>query len=201
MQLRPGNAGSNAAADHVDLIDRAGASHAVVKHLDELNTAPTHGRRGRKVGYSIGFDLDARARTAITTLPATAWEPALDAAGEDAAVADLTGVLRHSHAGDQLSSWPGDMRVIAGREPIAAGKQVCLFEQLDGYRYQVIATNTAGRQVQRLQARHRVQPASSPGSPTGKETGPAALAGTTRSTPRGARPWRSASTCWPGPGY
>jgi hypothetical protein len=34
--------------------------------------------------------------------------------------------------------------------------QVSLFEQHDGYRYQVIATNTVGGQLQRLEARHRV---------------------------------------------
>jgi hypothetical protein len=47
-----------------------------------LNTHPVHGLRGRKVNYSIGFDLDEQARTAITVLLATVWEPALDTVGQ-----------------------------------------------------------------------------------------------------------------------
>lgn len=81
-------------------------------------------------------------------------------------------MLRHSHTGDQLGAWPADRRVIVRREPIAVGKQVSLFEQLDGHRYQVIATNTAGGQVQRLEARHRVQARVESGIRTGKDTGP-----------------------------
>lgn len=197
VQLRPGNAGSNTATDHIDLIGRAiaavpaahrrdllvtidgaGASHAVVEHLHALNTHPVHGRRGRKVHYSIGFDLDARARAAIIVLPAGAWEPALDPTGQardDAHVAELTGLLRHSHTGDQLASWPPDLRVIVRREPIAVDTQVSLFEQLDGYRYQVIATNTTTGQLQRLEARHRVQARVEAGIRTGKDTGLARL--------------------------
>lgn len=146
----------------------------MVKHLHELKTALAGGRRARKINYSIGFDLYDRARRAITTLPAAAWEPALDAASEardDAAVADLTGVLCQSHTGDQLKSCPPDMRVIVRREPTAVGKQVSLFEQLDGHRYQVIATNTAAGQVQRLEARHRVQARVEAGIRTAKDTG------------------------------
>jgi hypothetical protein len=47
---------------------------------------------------------------------------------------------------------------IGGREPIAVAKQVCLFEQLDGYRYLVFGTNTTGGKVQPC------RPGSSPGS-------------------------------------
>ncbi len=173
IKLRPGNAGSNTATDHLQVLgetitqipakhrrrllvtlDGAGASHAVVAHLSDLNARP-----GFQVHYSIGFALDTRARTAIGKLPASAWEPALDAHGEarkDADVAELTGLLRHSHGGDQLAGWPPDMRVLVRREPISPGAQVSLFEQLDGHRYQLIATNTPGGQTQRLEARHRV---------------------------------------------
>lgn len=193
IALRPGNAGSNTASDHIEVItaalaqipashrrevlftiDGAGASHDVVRHLHGLNTARVHGRRGRRIEYSIGFDLDARAREAISVLPARAWEPALNEEGdarEDAHVAELTGLLRTSHPGDQLASWPPDMRIIACREPIAIAEQVSLFEQLDGYRYQLIATNTPGGQVQRLEARHRVHARVEAGIRTGKDTG------------------------------
>ncbi len=82
---RKGNAGSNTAADHIAIIDAAiaaipprwrrnllvtidgaGSSHAVVEHLTKLNAQP-----GWSVAYSVGFDLDERARTAIGSPPTT----------------------------------------------------------------------------------------------------------------------------------
>ena len=170
---RPGNAGSNTAADHIEIIDAAiaaipakwrrnllitidgaGSSHAVVEHLRTLNA-----RAGWSVAYSVGFDLDERARVAIGQMPAAGWEPALDAAGnarDDAQVTELTGLMRHSAGGDRLAGWPADMRILLRREKIEGGRQLSLFEQLNGYRYQLVATNTAGGQPQRLEARHRV---------------------------------------------
>ena len=170
---RSGNAGSNTAADHIAIIDAAiaavpakwrknllvtidgaGCSHAVVEHLTKLNTRP-----GWSVAYSVGFDLNDRARAAIGQLPANTWEPALDPHGsarEDAQVAELTGLLRESAGGDRLHGWPADMRILVRREKIEESTQLSLFEQSNGYRYQVIATATCGGQVQRLEARHRV---------------------------------------------
>jgi Transposase DDE domain group 1 len=188
VMLREGNAGSNTGSDHVKVldaaiaqvpaqyrrdllvtIDGAGAGHQIVDHLSALNA-----RRGHKVHYSIGFDLDERARQAISRLPAKVWEPALDADGKpraDAHVAELTGLLRESVDGDKLAGWPGDLRVIVRREPIPTGMQVSLFEQHDGYRYQVTATNTVDGQLQRLEARHRVHARVEDGVRTAKATG------------------------------
>jgi hypothetical protein len=198
VMLRAGNAGSNTGADHVKVldaaiaqipapfrrdllvtIDGAGAGHQIVDHITALNTAPEHGRRGRKVEYSIGFDLDDRARAAITRLGDRGWEPALDADGtprKNAHVAELTGLLRASvgadgQPADQLRTWPDDLRVIVRREPIPVGMQVSLFEQHDGYRYQVLATNTRGGQLQRPEARHRVHARVEDGVRTAKATG------------------------------
>ena len=83
MICRPGNAGSNTAADHIAIIDAAiaavpakwrrnllitidgaGSSHAVVEHLQKLNAHP-----GWSVAYSVGFDLDERARVAKGQMP------------------------------------------------------------------------------------------------------------------------------------
>ncbi|UQX10734.1 transposase [Candidatus Mycobacterium methanotrophicum] len=185
---RAGNAGSNTAADHIAIIDAAiaaipaawrknllvtidgaGSSHAVVEHLATLNA-----RAGWSVAYSVGFDLDERARVAIGQLPANAWEPALDPAGaarQDAQVAELTGLLRESAGGDRLAGWPADMRILVRREKIAEGTQLSLFEQHHGYRYQVIATGTRGGQVQRLEARHRVHARVEGFIRCGKDTG------------------------------
>jgi hypothetical protein len=196
--LRPGNAGSNTGADHVKVldaaiaqipaphrrdllvtIDGAGAGHEIVDHITALNTATLHGGRGRRVEYSIGFDLDERNRAAINRLPASIWQPALNPVGqprEDADVAELTGLLRSSVGSDGkpvdlLKTWPDDLRVIVRREPIPVGMQVSLFEQHDGYRYQVMATNTVGGQLQRLEARHRVHARVEDGVRTAKATG------------------------------
>jgi len=57
------------------------------------------------------------------------------------------------------------------REPIPAGMQVSLFEQHDGHRYQITATNTPGGQLQRLEARHRVHARVEDGVRTAKATG------------------------------
>ena len=191
--LREGNAGSNTGADHVKVldaaiaqipaayrrdllvtIDGAGAGHQIVDHLTALNA-----RRGHRVHYSIGFDLDERTRQAITRLGARGWEPALDIDGtprKDAHVAELTGLLRRcigpdGQITDKLDQWPANLRVIVRREPIPAGMQVSLFEQHDGYRYQVLATNTCGGQLQRLEARHRVHARVEDGVRTAKATG------------------------------
>jgi hypothetical protein len=77
-------------------------------------------------------------------------------ARDDAQVTELTGLMRHSAGGDRLAGWPADMRILLRREKIEGGRQLSLFEQLNGYRYQLVATNTAGGQPQRLEARHRV---------------------------------------------
>jgi hypothetical protein len=174
FRLRPGNAGSNTASDHIavladaitqipsrhrrDLlvtIDGAGATRELVRHITALNTAP-----GRRVHYSVGFDCGARARTAINQVPTTAWQAVSDTEGnprdrDDAGVVELTGLLREHPHGDQLANWPADMRVICRRERPSAGAQLSLFEAADGWRYQLIATNTPTGQPTFLEARHR----------------------------------------------
>jgi hypothetical protein len=143
VMLRPGNAGSSTAADHIlildaalaqipapwrtDLlvsIDGAGASHEVVEHLSGRNTALTHGRRGRRVEYSIGWACDERTMTRLGELPESAWVDALSGDGtvdKQAQVADLTGILRHGPGGDRMEGWPPDQRVIVRRTPRPAG--------------------------------------------------------------------------------
>ena len=150
-------------------IDGADSSHDVVEHLEKLNTQP-----GWSVAYSVGFDLDARVRAAIGLMPADGWEAALDAAGkarDDAQVAELTGLLREGADGDRLDGWPTGMRILARREEIEEGRQLSLFEQINGYRYQVIATATCGGQPQRLEARHRVHARVEGFIRCGKDTG------------------------------
>lgn len=164
-KLRAGNAGSNTAADHIDVLtdaiaqipgthrrkllirsDGAGASHKLLDWLTEQNQA-----RGRSVEYSVGFAVTEKIRDAIDLMPAKAWTPALDADGglrEGGDVVELTGLL-------DLSTWPEGMRVIARRERPHPGAQLSLFEERDGWRYQAFVTNTKVGQLAFLEARHR----------------------------------------------
>jgi len=169
FRLRPGNAGSNTAVDHVEVLDEAiaqvparyrrnllitcdgaGATLDLVRHITTLNAAP-----GRRVHYSVGFDLDTRARTAIGRLSDTDWDQVLDHRGrprdpDDAGVAELTGLLRRSVGGDRLATWPPDMRIICRRERPSSGAQLSLMEEADGWRYQLIAVR---REVALVQVR------------------------------------------------
>ena len=164
-KLRPGNAGSNTAVDHVEVLtdaiaqipaaqrrqllvrsDGAGASHKLLEWLDSQNK-----KRGRRVEYSIGFAVTEPVRAAIGQVPKQVWTPAIDADGEvreGGDVAELTGLL-------DLSGWPDGMRVIVRRERPHPGAQLSLFEEADGWRYQAFVTNTTTGQLAFLEARHR----------------------------------------------
>ena len=166
--LRTGKAGSNTAADHIEVLgqaiaqipaahrkkvlvrcDGAGASHKLLDWLTEQGKV-----RGRSVEYSVGFPVTDKVRDAIKLVPKTVWTPASDADGEvrdGGDVAELTGLLA-------LTGWPEAMRVIVRRERPHPGAQLSLFEERDGWRYQAVATNTvheSGQQLAFLEARHR----------------------------------------------
>jgi len=165
LKLRPGNAGANTAADHLQVLgealaqvptghrrrllirgDSAAATHAVLAWLHDQDT-----RRTRRVEYSIGSAIGEPERAAIAALPTAAWSPALTAEGdprEGAQVAELTGLLH-------LPGWPQGMRVIVRRERPHPGAQLTLFEARDGWRYIAFITNTTTGQLQWLEARHR----------------------------------------------
>ena len=164
-KLRAGNAGSNTAADHIEVLteavaqvpaahrkrllirsDGAGASHQLLDWLTEQGQV-----RGRSVEYSVGFAITEKIRDAIDLVPKKTWTPALDADGgvrEGGGVAELTGLL-------DLTKWPSGMRVIVRRERPHPGAQLSLFEERDGWRYQAFVTNTLVGQLGFLEARHR----------------------------------------------
>src|SRR3954469_8093778 len=165
--LRPGNAGSNTAADHITVIREA---------LRQLPGHPTSRRPGRKVliradsagathellnwlvgkrlSYSVGFTLPEQVLDELARIPESAWQPAYDADGEPrpgAWVLEVTGLL-------DLSRWPTGMRVIVRRERPHPGAQPRLTDP-DGHRLTAFATNTRpggpGRQLADLELRHR----------------------------------------------
>lgn len=190
LKLRAGSAGSNTVADHIEVLDEAitqiparyrrdllitvdgaGASHGLVDHITTLNASPW-----RRVHYSIGWDLGARERAAIGRVPASAWGAVLDTEGQprdlaEAGVVELTALLREHPDRDQLAHWPPDLRIIARREKPHPGAQLSLFEAADGWRYQLLATNTPATTTQFLEARHRPHARVEDNIRTGKQTG------------------------------
>jgi hypothetical protein len=216
--LRPGSAGSNTTADHLRVLDDAiaalppehrrrlmvtadgaGASHGLITRLDQLASRPGH-----QLIYSVGWELSARERQAITMVPAQAWQIAIDHHGqlrqrragqacadngcaharcwiEQAHVTELTDLLRHSPVGDQLAGWPQRMRVFARRERPHPGAQLTLFEAADGWRYSLWVTNlpTGLRGWQAnpayIDATHRVHARVEDRIRTGKDCGIARL--------------------------
>jgi hypothetical protein len=166
--LRPGNAGSNTAADHVVVIrealrqlpfptnwrvgrkvlvriDGAGATHDVVDYL-----------HARRMSYSVGFTLPDNTPELLKLIPDTAWTPAYDADGKvrpGAWVAELTGLLDLAK-----NTWPPGMRVIVRKERPHPGAQLRITD-VDGHRITAFATNTAtggpGTQLPDLELRHR----------------------------------------------
>jgi hypothetical protein len=181
IKLRPGNAGANTAADHLDVLgeaftqipathrrhllvrgDSAAATHVVIDWLTAQDT-----KRGRKVEYSIGWSIGEAERAAIAAMPTSGWSPAINADGhprDGAQVAELTGLL-------DLPGWPDRMRVIVRRERPHPGAQLTLFETRDGWRYTAFITNTTIGALQWLEARHRAHARVEDRIRTGKDTG------------------------------
>jgi Transposase DDE domain group 1 len=160
LVLRPGNAGSNTAADHIEAArlaiaqlperlrrtvpvraDSGGGTHEFLKWL----TA-----RSRRLHYSVGMTITEAIAEAISTVPADAWTPAYDGDGQirdGAWVADITGLL-------DLHGWPAGMRVIVRKERPHPGAQL-RFTDIDGHRFTAFATGTKKGQLAGLELRHR----------------------------------------------
>ena len=160
--LRPGNAGSNKAADHITVlrdafkqlpgltdsrpgktvlvrVDGAGYSHDLLNWLT-----------GQRVQYSVGWTLPDDASELIEKIPDRAWAPAYDAdrmPRDGAWVAELTGLLN-------LQGWPNGMRVIVRKERPHPGAQLRITD-VDGHRITAFATNTIRGQLADLELRHR----------------------------------------------
>jgi hypothetical protein len=164
--LRPGNAGSNTAADHVAVLDLAIAALPAdarprpgdpdgPRLLASADSAgATHvfaaALRDRGIGFSLGFSVDQNVQQAILATPKTAWTPAYNADGEPrrgAWVAEITGLLN-------LTNWPKGSRVIVRRERPHPGAQLT-FTDIDGHRFTAFLTDTRSGQLADLEMGHR----------------------------------------------
>lgn len=158
--LRPGNAGSNTASDHVEILALALAQLPIdpteVEVVARADSAGlTHGFvnacRHSGVRFSIGYDLTEPVRSACLTVPARGWRPAVTADGSDdregADVAEITDLI-------DLSRWPAGTRAIARREEPHPGAQLT-FTDVDGHRFQVFITDQTDRDIAYLEALQR----------------------------------------------
>src|SRR3954453_6880332 len=151
--LRPGNAGANTAADHIELTrlaleqlpgevvmdseivvrtDSAGATHAFTADLHEAD-----------IRFVMGLDLTERVRSAILALPERSWRPALRQDGETregAGGAELTSNL-------ELGAWAPGPRVLVRRERPHPGAQLS-FSDHDGHRFLATLTDLPGDPVE-----------------------------------------------------
>ncbi|MEW2498841.1 IS1380 family transposase [Streptomyces nodosus] len=161
--LRPGNAGSNTACDHITAArlalaqlpkkyrrgrqtlirtDSAGGTHDFVAWLAQ---------RGRWLSYSVGMVITDAIHQHVLKVPTSAWTPAVGPDGEirdGAWVAELTG--------DVLAGWPKGMRLIVRKERPHPGAQLRLTDA-DGMRLTCFATNTVTRPIADLELRHRLR--------------------------------------------
>ena len=161
--LRPGNAGSNTAADHITAArlalaqlpkkyrrgrrtlircDSAGGTHQFVAWLAQ---------RGRWLSYSVGLVITESIHEHVLKIPASAWTPAIESDGEvrdGAWIAELTG--------DLLDGWPQGIRLIVRKERPHPGAQLRITDA-DGMRITCFATNTLNRPITGLELRHRLR--------------------------------------------
>jgi hypothetical protein len=180
--LRPGNAGSNTAADHVTVLDlalaqipdaqrhgedilircdSAGASHAFLDHIRGLR------KDGVRTFFSVGAAITEPIRAAI--IACLDWIPAIEADRElrdGAEIAELTHLV-------DLSAYPDGTRLIVRRERPHPGAQLSLFDTVEGLRHQVFITDTprSACSVQLLELRHRGHARVEDRIRTGKDSG------------------------------
>jgi hypothetical protein len=177
--LRPGNAGANTAADHIEVVelaleqlprevvesaqivvrtDSAGATHELT---DELRAA--------QINFLMGFDLTEPVREAILSLPETAWQRAI---GQDGEARDRAWVAEITHLLD-ISGWPEGSRVIVRRERPHPGAQLS-FTDHDGHRFLATLTDLDGDPAQ-LECLHRARANTEDRIRNAKQTGLANL--------------------------
>jgi hypothetical protein len=128
--LRPGNAGSNTADDHVAVLDRALAQIPAeyIETLEILVRADSAGAthdlvdycREANMRFSVGYELTQQVRSAILQIPDDAWVVALDQDGsarKNGEVCEITDMI-------DLSAWPERCRLIVRRERPHPGAQL-----------------------------------------------------------------------------
>jgi Transposase DDE domain group 1 len=171
--VRPGNAGSNTAADHIEVLRLAvdNLPEAARPRKDD-SEAPRYVVRGDSagathdfaaecfetgVGFSFGFAITEEVRGAVGKLSKRSWRPAIEEDGQVRDGAWVAEITRHL----DLSAWPKGSRVIVRKERPHPGAQLSLFDTQDGLRHTAfICAPRCGpgrdrRSIVELELRHR----------------------------------------------
>ena len=158
--LRPGNAGSNTAADHIAVIEDALAQipAELIETIEIVVRADSAGAthellgfcREHRLRYSVGYELTDQVRVAILKIPENSWIAALATDGserENGQIAEITDLI-------DLTTWPAGSRVIVRRERAHPGAQLS-FTDHDGHRFQAVLTDQPDPDIQVLERRQR----------------------------------------------
>jgi hypothetical protein len=192
MLLRPGNAGSNTAADHISQLsaaitqvpaphrrkilvrlDGAGTSHDFINHMLELEIPDG------ELLFTSGWTITETDEEDIKMIPEDAWKPGVDQDGHvqaDTFVAEITDLMTRS------GNWPDSLRWIV-RKVKPSGrhlKKLTAYERRTGWKYSIIVTNIpeegiegvpGSRHAQFIDVLHRQHAVVEDGVRTGKAAG------------------------------
>jgi hypothetical protein len=192
MELRPGNAGSNTAADHISglsaalaqvpvrycgkvivRLDGAGASHDFIEHMVKLEIPDV------ELLFTCGWTITGTDERDIREIPGQAWKPGVTQDGhaeDDSDVAEVTGLMTRS------GNWPDGLRWIIRRVKPSRRhlKNLTAYERETGWKYSIICTNipeegieavAGSRHAQFIDVLHRQHAVVEDGVRTGKAAG------------------------------
>ena len=158
--LRPGNAGSGTAEDHVVVLDEAlfqlpidPAETEVIARADSAGCSHVFldTCRDRGVRFIVGHRLTAEIAQLLIETPDDAWQTAISANGsEERDWAQVVEITDHV----DLSGWPAGTRMVARREHAHVGAQLT-FTDIDGHRFQICITDLEDDDVPYLEALYR----------------------------------------------
>jgi hypothetical protein len=158
--LRPGNAGSGTAKDHVTVLDAAlfqlpvdPKSTEVIVRADAAGCSHDFldACRARRVIFCCGKNLTTDLATVIMDIPASRWRTTVSSDGteerEVGEVAEITDLV-------DLAAWPVGTRMLVRREVPHPGAQLT-FTDVDGHRFQVFITDHPAADIAFLEALYR----------------------------------------------
>jgi hypothetical protein len=158
--LRPGNAGSGTAADHVKVLDDALLQLPIdPKQVEVIVRTDTAGcshefleaARTRGVIFVCGHKLTSELAKVILGIEKSRWQTTISADGteerEVGEVAEITDLV-------DLSGWPERTRMLVRKEEPHPGAQLS-FTDVDGHRYQVFITDHPAKDISFLEALYR----------------------------------------------
>ena len=149
--LRPGNAGSNTAADHKQVLDLALAQLDPQALEGEIlvradGAGATHELtdycREGQMRFSFGFDLTEPVREAIVAMPETAWIKAIRADGSEREHSQVCEITDHVEALGLAGGLAADRPAHQ-----APGRRPASFADHDGYRLAVFLTDQPGDDI------------------------------------------------------